>query len=47
MMKKHESSIISGPSHQNLPVFKWSTAKRKDLHQGLADEWNFDWYKKL
>lgn len=43
MMKKHSSVIISGPSHENLPAFKWSTAKKQDQHLGLVDEWNFDW----
>ena len=44
MMKNHESFIISGPPHQDLPVFKWSTAKKQQIHQGLIDEWDFDWF---
>ncbi len=47
MMKKHECFIISGPTHQDLPVFKWSTAKKQQIHQGLIDEWNFDWFFSL
>lgn len=43
MMKKHQVSIISGPSHQNMPIFKWSQAKRQQTHHGLTDEWNFTW----
>lgn len=43
MMLRHECQTISGPSHQDLPVFKWSGARKQQTHQGLVDEWNFDW----
>ncbi|KAK8808636.1 hypothetical protein WA158_008537 [Blastocystis sp. Blastoise] len=42
--KQYASQIISGPTHQGLPPFQWSTSLFKDLpHEGLPDIFNFPW----
>ena len=40
---KQESDIRSGPSHEQQPIFKWSTSRFQSPHRGLVDEWNFNW----
>ena len=35
-------SAISGPTHQQLPPFVW-TSEFADYHEGLPTTWNFDW----
>jgi len=44
---KMEVQAISGPSHQGLPPFRWTTADGSELwpgwpHTGLPDVWDFD-----
>lgn len=45
-MSKSQSCVgISGPTHQNQPIFRWSSSKGNDPKDGLPDLWDFDWFK--
>jgi hypothetical protein len=41
--KEIVSDIQNGPTHDNLPVFKWSDSRFNESHVGHPDEWNFSW----
>ncbi|KAL4469402.1 hypothetical protein ABPG74_004655 [Tetrahymena malaccensis] len=44
LLKNFEVEAISGPSHQEQPVFIWKK-NDQDRHQGQPSSWNFGWGK--
>ncbi|EAR88632.2 phospholipase B-like protein (macronuclear) [Tetrahymena thermophila SB210] len=42
LLKNFSVEAISGPSHQEQPVFIWKQ-NDNDRHQGQPTAWNFDW----
>ena len=41
-----EMLFVAGPTHDDQPVFKWSTASdtvKATPHMGQPDAWPFDW----
>jgi len=45
MMKQIRAWAISGPTHENQPVFVWSARKQweSEPHLGEPDRWDFNW----
>lgn len=46
LMKTHQSWAVAGPTHDDLPVFSWSTAPpvvSAISHVGQPDRWDFSW----
>jgi len=45
MIKQGRSCAISGPTHQDQPVFVWDARKQwnKEPHLGEPNRWDFDW----
>jgi len=44
LFSKMQARIIGGPTHQDQPVWVWSTSKWPDLmHYGEPDSWDFSW----
>lgn len=41
LFKDLEFLAVSGPTHDPLPPFRWSTSGLKDLHEGHPDLWVF------
>ena len=39
----HVTYAISGPTHQNQPVFEWDLNVFNTSHVGVPAKWNFDW----
>lgn len=48
LLRKLQCKAISGPTHENQPVFMWRDPSGKELfpgwpHMGLPNAWNFNW----
>jgi len=46
LLKNSQMLLIGGPTHDNQPVFNWSTAPpeiQSIAHKGAPDSWDFDW----
>lgn len=48
LLRKLQTKAISGPTHDNQPVFMWRDPSGKELfpgwpHMGLPNAWNFNW----
>jgi len=46
MMKEHQTWAVAGPTHDDQPVFVWSTAPAAVSaipHIGQPDRWDFSW----
>ena len=43
LMRKYSMYAVSGPTHQSLPPFQWSTSNIKSIsHKGQPDKWQFE-----